>query len=350
MVALRLASLFLAGCIGLCGQTPTYVGARICGQCHPAEFRKQSATGHSRALFRATEHPLAKVFLPKTPLRRNPDFEFRYALDKRGILVRVSSPAGAVVLPLEWAFGAGDQAVTFVSRLGPSSYLEHYFTYYSSDKKMSVTPGQEALTALGPMDAAGFVHKDLDAAECFQCHSTGPVDISGGDFQPHETGVQCEACHGPGSAHQSAKGKGAIRNPRYLPPVELNDACGRCHRLPPSAGAKSDWENPWNVRFQPVYLSQSACFQNSGGRLTCLSCHAAHENVRRSDPAYYNAVCSSCHSRPHREEETKMDCIGCHMPRVSPRPALRFTNHWIGAYGSGNLKPGNLKTNLAAGN
>jgi len=341
---MRLAGLIALCSIGTWAQSSEYIGAAACGRCHPSEFRLQSATGHAHSLFPAAQHPLAKALAPKIPLRRKPDYEFRYALERRGFLVRVSGSAGAVVLPLEWAFGSGHLAVTFVSRLGPSSYLEHYFSYYSATGAMGVTPGQEAIEAVSPMDAAGFVHKDLDAAACFQCHSTGPVDISGGDFQPNELGVNCEACHGPGREHQRTGGKAPIRNPRNLSAIELNDACGRCHRLPPSAGSRFDWANPWNVRFEPVYLSQSACFKKSGGELSCLSCHVSHEALRKNDPAFYNSVCASCHAAAH-SNSNRTDCVGCHMPRVSPRPPLWFTNHWIGAYGSSKLKPP-----LAAGN
>jgi hypothetical protein len=161
---------------------------------------------------------------------------------------------------------------------------------------------------------------------------------SAGEFKPNERGVNCEACHGPGQEHRRAGGKAAIRNPRNLSAIELNDACGRCHRHPPSDAARFDWDNPWNVRFGPVYLNQSACFKRSGGRLSCLSCHASHKALRKNDPVFYNGVCSSCHVAAHRNSN-KTDCIGCHMPRVLPRPPLWFTNHWIGAYGSTKLKP-----------
>ena len=46
------------------------------------------------------------------PLRRLPDYDFRFVLEDRGLLLRVAGTR-AIVLPVEWAFGAGDQAVTF---------------------------------------------------------------------------------------------------------------------------------------------------------------------------------------------------------------------------------------------
>ena len=109
----------------------------------------------------------------------------------------------------------------------------------------------------------------------------------------------------------------------------MNDLCGKCHRLPPAAGAAFDWGNPWNVRFEPAYLSRSACFRKSQGRLSCLTCHEAHDGLRRDDTAYYNGKCTACHAAAHKDA-TMTDCVRCHMPRVSPRAPLAFVNHWIG--------------------
>ena len=333
MRAFALAALTLASL-----DAQTYAGADACGKCHPAELQRQSASEHARALYPAARHPLATRFQTTAALRRSPAFDFRFILEPRGLLLRVASADQAVVLPVEWAFGAGDQAVTFVSRAGPGQYLEFYFSYFSSTGAMGITPGQEGIEVRRLADAAGFVHRDLDALQCFQCHSTGPVDISGGAFHPHETGVRCEACHGPGGEHQRAAGKAPIRNPRQLSAVALNDLCGKCHRLPPAAGASFDWNNPWNVRFEPAYLSQSACFRKSKDRLTCLSCHSPHDPLRRDDPASYNRVCAGCHTAAHTDS-ARTDCIDCHMPRVSPRAPLRFTNHWIGVFATGRIVP-----------
>jgi hypothetical protein len=322
----------------IAARAETYVGANACAKCHPEQFRRQSATGHARSLYAATQHPLLAEFTPRAPLRRDPDFEFRFALDRRGLLVRVATRDRAIVLPIEWAFGAGEQAVTFVSRLDDTSYLEHYFSFYTKTREMGITPGQEAAPAGYLGDAAGRSHSILDIAGCFSCHSTGPVQIGGGDVRPNENGVRCEACHGPGEEHQRTLGRAPIRNPRQLPAAELNDACGRCHRLPVAPGSKFEWDNAWNVRFQPTYLSQSACFLNSGGKLSCLSCHTGHEAARRDAPGYYNGVCVSCHASsriPNHTDANRVNCIGCHMPRVSPRAPLWFTNHWIGIYRPG---------------
>lgn len=132
---------FIFLCSVAAAAAETYAGAAACAECHPEEGGRPS--------------PLLADLTPHAPRRRAPDFEFRFALDPRGLLVRVAAPGRATVLPIEWAFGAGDQAVTFVSRLDAGSYLEHYFSFYSKTGKMGVTPGQEAIPAQRLIDAAG---------------------------------------------------------------------------------------------------------------------------------------------------------------------------------------------------
>ncbi|MGH9659007.1 MAG: multiheme c-type cytochrome, partial [Bryobacteraceae bacterium] len=178
----------------------------------------------------------------------------------------------------------------------------------------------------------GLLYKTLDPQAgilgCFECHSTGPVRDTQSGLEPGESGVQCEACHGAASAHVASAGKQKLSIPR----ADLNNFCGRCHRPPASDPASIDWSFAWNVRHQPVYLSQSQCFKKSGGALTCLTCHDAHA------PRLARDACAGCHASTPRACGPR--CVNCHMPAVSPEPPLRFTNHWIGVYSGGaKLRP-----------
>jgi hypothetical protein len=112
----------------------------------------------------------------------------------------------------------------------------------------------------------------------------------------------------------------------------INDLCGACHRMPAPPGVATDWSEPWNVRHQPVYLAESECFNRSRGKLSCLTCHDPHAPLEEASTVY-NAKCATCHSSAHAQAKT--NCLDCHMPKVSPRAPLRFTNHWIGVYRAG---------------
>jgi len=312
-----------------------FVGAAACGKCHRAQFTSQSKTAHALALSRAAEHPLRSSWpLESTEARRAGKFRLRFD----GLSLRVDDGADVLAVPMEWAFGAGYQEVTFVSRGDSRAYIELYLSYFSKIKAFAPTPGHADLRPANLAEAAGLFYKIGDPVAgidgCFECHSTGGLK----DLTPGENGVRCEACHGPGAKHAESGGKSPVVNPRRMTASALNDYCGRCHRPPASDPAKVDWNYPWNVRHQPVYLSQSACFVKSAGRLSCLTCHGPHEPLQTS-AAYYDRQCAGCH-KTRSAACGPRDCAGCHMPRVSTVPPLTFTNHWIGIYrGGSGLKP-----------
>ena len=315
-----------------------YVGAEACRPCHTAEFAGQSQSAHAAALSRVS--PRASFTggkLSRPPYR----YEILHGTD--GFRVNIDSGADLMDLPLEWAFGAGRQAVTFVTRVNQDWYVEHYASWYAATKSYGPTPGQGDLHPKNMQEAAGVLYKISDPQfgiqGCFECHSTGPATFDQkGEAGIHEPGVRCESCHGPGSQHAADPAHHKLTNPAQLSATKLNDFCGRCHRMPAARNVNIDWNYPWNVRHQPVYLSQSRCFLESAGKLSCLTCHGAHEPATAKPVTFFNGKCLQCHSGCAVKSRT--NCIDCHMPLVSPQSPLRFTNHWIGIYRTGaKLKP-----------
>lgn len=276
-----------------------YTGSSVCGKCHPKQYSEQSKSGHARSLSPARDHALADRF-----------------------------PADAG----EWAFGAGDQAVTFVSRLDDQFYIEHGLSYYAQSKSMRLTPGHSS--------KAGVRYRTFDPEaailRCFSCHSTGPLRLEPGSrVTPSEPGVRCETCHGPGASHAQSQGKASIQNPKQMTAAEVNDLCGACHRKI-STEEHTNWNEPWNVRHQPLYLAQSRCYLESEGKLSCFTCHAPHSAVSRS-AGEYSRQCMSCHEGVQHKAAVEGACATCHMPAVKLGEDLRFANHWIGVYEPGKL-------------
>jgi hypothetical protein len=307
----------------------TYVGAEACRRCHASQFKSQAASAHAGALSRVSEHSE----LPAGKLTRGT--KYRYEIS--GMQVRIGDGTDLMELPLEWAFGAGRQATTFVTRVNSQWYVEHYASLYRATNSYGPTPGQETLHPKAMQEAAGVLYRisdpQLGIKACFECHSTGPVAFdTNGDAKIQELGVRCESCHGPGSGHVADPAKQKLNIP-----VQLNDFCGRCHRPPAAKGVTIDWNYAWNVRHQPVYLSQSRCFLKSDN-LSCLTCHDPHEAAAARPVAYFNDKCHQCHEGCATTSRT--NCVDCHMPLVTPQAPLRFTNHWIGIYRSGaGLRP-----------
>ena len=325
-----------------------YVGAETCGTCHAEQLESQSTSGHANSLSVAGEHRLAASFVPSERLARPPGLNYTYHADGQGIRVDVTDRSQQAGLRLEWAFGAGAQAVTFVGQAAEDRYVEHHFSYYSLTNSFAPTPGHRDRPAETLEDALGVYYETFGAEptimRCFQCHSTGPLALTEGfALDPHEPGVRCEACHGAGRRHVEAVQAGdasavreAIGNPRRLAGDELLEFCGACHRPPTSSGEVLDWSDPWNVRHQPVYLSQSACYRSSERTLLCMNCHEPHAPLRQGLEKY-DGQCLKCHgaTAPPAEicrQAPARACASCHMPIVTPQPSLHFTNHWIGIY------------------
>jgi len=332
-------------------ETGQYVGAKVCGSCHPSQFSRQTQSAHASALSRSVDHPLASTFPTGLGLRRSPNYRFEFLHSAGEFRTRILDATDVMDLPMEWAFGAGRQAVTFVTKVNKDWYVEHYSSYYSAVHSWGPTPGQSAIRPTSLAVAAGLLYKTTDPATgiagCFECHSTGPVTFSAdGAVQLTELAVRCEDCHGPGAAHVKRPTPNNIQNPKNLSAASLIEFCGRCHRPPAAKGQHIDWTVSWNVRHQPVYLNESACFRKSDGALSCLTCHDPHEAADKKPAAFYNHLCVGCHSssapppKPVCQRQTVANCIDCHMPKVSPQSPLQFTNHWIGVYGPGaKLKP-----------
>ncbi len=326
-----------------------YLGAGVCGSCHAEQFASQSASGHALSLARVADHRLAALFVPAGSLARAGGAEYSYRTDHTGLHVEVAVGGEQLGLRLEWAFGAGEQAVTFVGHPDKDRYVEHHFSYYAPTESLATTPGHRDVPARGPEDALGVYYPTFGPEpaimRCFQCHSTGPLALGDDGFslQPRELGIRCEACHGPGRRHVEAIASGdleqaraAVDNPARLGGGELLQFCGACHRPPASTGEVIDWSDPWNVRHQPVYLSRSACVQPSGQALACMRCHDPHQPLSR-EAARDDGRCLDCHADRTPpvaicRQASGLACASCHMPSVKPQGNLRFTNHWIGIY------------------
>jgi hypothetical protein len=101
------------------------------------------------------EHPLADRFTPSATLQRPPNFHFRFGRTPQGIQVQADDSKYLTKLPVDWAFGAGRHAVTFVGKASDELYIEHSFTYYADSQSFDITPQHEGLPAKTLHEAMG---------------------------------------------------------------------------------------------------------------------------------------------------------------------------------------------------
>jgi hypothetical protein len=314
------------------GQNP-YVGAAACASCHPQQVRKQAGTHHANALQAAASSPFPKYLIDRQ-VRERSGTRFDYRMnDKNGLEVVVSQEQKTNVARIEWVFGAGALALTPVGK-DDDGYFEHRVSWYSASQRPGMTLGHDPNRPPTPQAALGRRPKAEEITRCFGCHAAG-VRPALGKGSPNldwiQPGVQCERCHGPGRDHVQTPSRTNISG-NHAPDAKTQVAfCAQCHRAPEqSLGTTPERADPMLVRFAPVGLSASRCFQASG-RLTCLTCHDPHEDARQ-DAAFYSAVCQTCHQQPKHPEAcafVKTDCLSCHMPKRTPVQDLTFTDHRI---------------------
>lgn len=323
-----------------------YVGSKACGECHPGEYAHHSRSGHARTLRPAAARSLARrldgrsVDDPEVP-----GVVWRYALRDGQLTAERSESGRAERFFLEYAFGSGRHATTFVSLLDRGSRhpraFEHRLSVFAHSDAPGLTPGQSLRGHASGNTPGGRVHTADDTLKCFGCHTTttsdrGPEELDVGAMIPN---VSCERCHGPGRAHVEAARHGAESEQLALPlgpgretAAEQIERCGACHRLPEMVRPGSiRTDNPVLVRHQTVGLVQSACYTRSQDALRCTTCHDPHARVSTDRPAY-EATCLSCHRSPSQAVcpvSPRSGCLDCHMPRRDVARGMMMADHWI---------------------
>jgi hypothetical protein len=266
----------------------TYVGAEKCKTCHPDKYEDWKKSGHPYKLMTPEE---AKMIRPEIPLPEGYTWDdILYVLGGWGWKSRYIGKDGFIITrtkdgqPLEknqynWETGT-------------------WSAYHSGEDKKY---------------------------DCTKCHNTGstydenhmnlPGIVGNWTFR----GVQCEACHGPGSEHIArggGKGVAIIVN-------ESAEFCGLCHvrgtsDKPPASGGF--------IRHHEQYQE----LKNSGGmaNLKCVTCHDPHKPVHKgatNDVEGYGIIkqCEDCHADVAEEfegsemQEAGVRCIDCHMPKAA---------------------------------
>jgi len=287
------------------------VSAEQCSICHAREATAHASSAHAAALQPVLQSRFYQA-LPNRPIGEARD-GFLLTYERQGESVQVTAQRGgeAASALIQWIFGAGRRAETPVALRGPV-FIEHRISYYSEGDRFDLTMGHAAGISRSAGQALGRAQSRDVIEQCFGCHSTGGIPPAK-SFQP---GVQCESCHAGALDHSNHHGP--VQNPGRLKPKALVAFCASCHR----SEVEGNPGDPINVRYQVVRLSRSKCFQT--GKLSCLTCHDAHADVRK-DTANYRSRCLECHP----DQQDRGDCISCHMPRVSVTPRLVFTDHYI---------------------
>lgn len=325
------------------GDSNAYASSESCRACHAAIVEEQLASNHARTVRDLSrEAPLAPFDTGQPVL--DPLTGARYVMNRskrKRPQIELTIGNDSVRQELAYEFGSGAHAMGYLTRVDAGEWVDARLNYYTEIHGWDFTSSQDKPSAYLTKQPLGRPQTEAKAGECFSCHST-VVRVSGKGVTPdgrqvrlrpeHSAlGVTCESCHGPRAAHVKQMRAGTKSEPApRLTADEINAICGRCHGL-----TNVNPAHPVIARFQPWGLSQSRCFRESAGRLTCLTCHDPHQNAAR-DASFYEAKCLSCHSGGASPAKTvcpvnpKAGCIPCHMPEDSHSMLhIRFYDHRI---------------------
>lgn len=324
------------------GQESAYVGSEACKGCHAEIFRAHARSTHASTLHRV-EGVARAAFQTPQRLRdpsRGVTYGFRTQDGKPLFTARHPSIPEALELAPDYVFGSGKIGMTYLVRRG-DRFLEARASYYPSARRWAWTPGQRQMGEhpLGrPLDPAV-------ATRCFLCHTTVLVQQEGRlDLERSRFNVRCERCHGPARDHVAAEtrhaGTAAIPGHRAASAETIMRLCGECHSAPSPVPENLLERIPNAPRFAAPNLAASRCFRESGGRLSCLTCHDPHAPTSH-DLAAYDRKCAACHAAAHPDRPCPTGkttgCVSCHMPlKTVPFPIDRkFRTHLIKIYRDG---------------
>ncbi len=266
----------------------TYAGADECKACHIEKYNDWITSGHPY-----------KIMTPDEALQLRPDLPMPDGYTKDDILYVIGS----------WGWKA--------RYIGNDGYI---ITKTGADRNVDGSNQYNIATGEWVDYHAG----EEVQYNCQRCHNTGASydtenELPGIDGTWEFNGVQCEACHGPGSVH--------IEQGGTKDTIIVNTSasqCGLCHRrgadddkIPASGGF---------IKHHEQYLNFLAAGKMSV--LDCVDCHDPHKPVYAgaTNPVAGAGIrkdCDECHAAAAKTyEESVMGlagvkCIDCHMARVA---------------------------------
>ncbi|HEX6384358.1 MAG TPA: multiheme c-type cytochrome [Anaerolineae bacterium] len=285
---------------GLSYQPPTFIGSEACAECHGGIYDLYINSGHAWTLNEVIDG-------------RPPDYPFS---------IVEAPPGGYTWDDISYVVGGYQRKALFLDQEG------YIITGADADAMTQYNLENHLLDR--DAEWVNYHAGESDVPYSFgRYHTTGYSargnELSGVNGTWALPGVQCEACHGPGSLH-------ANHPISYGMEVDQDaQSCGACH----VDGAFAQAE-PADGFIQHDDFG-GELFKSLHTLTDCVVCHDPHAGVqqlREARQPVTQTACQSCHFDPARYEKVaiheriSLQCADCHMPRLildATGDAERFT-------------------------
>lgn len=291
---------------------PHYIGKAACVSCHSALIESHELHGHSQAM-----QSLQGV-APAYP----------EAATDAGV---PAPPPSLAWSDVSYVLGGYSKAANFINGSGHLLFADPLMPNTFQQPLAYRIP----LLALGKSDGAyvpadpGMLFEQAFTFGCFRCHVTGPsaAESNGGRRQDGragiggtwaEAGVQCEACHGPGSVHVSNPAASNIVIDASV------SACGQCHAQPGNAAGLAVDDEQFIIGYQQV----GEVLASPHASFSCALCHNPHASTIHDRDNGLRNTCTTCHAGHNMaghggkifvqgDYVERLSCESCHMPFAS---------------------------------
>ncbi|MBI5254153.1 MAG: hypothetical protein HY930_07165 [Euryarchaeota archaeon] len=277
--------------VALPAPNATYVGSDACKTCHSKIYEDFKTSGHPYKIMTPSE---ARALRPNLPLPEGYAWDdITYVIGSWGWKARFMGKDGYIITKV----GANRD------KNGSNQYnLE-------TGKWSDYSPGAKKVY------------------DCTGCHNTGSKygnktqgNLPGIKGTWEFNGVECEACHGPGSEHVAKGGGKGVA-------INRDDSallCGNCHRR-----GTDDTKIPASGGFIQHHEQYLEFLASPHKNLKCVACHDPHKGTFKgaTNPKGaengIKAGCETCHSGVKADftgskmQKVGVKCVDCHMPEAT---------------------------------
>lgn len=277
-----------AGADGLSYAPPTFVGSEACAECHQDLYDVFIQSGHAWNQTAVVDGQPPQF--PFTEIPNPPDGytweDISYVIGGYNWKAQFVDANGYLIT------GADANATTQYNLLNENLDMgDDWVAYHAGESNLSYN--------------------------CGSCHTTGYTLSGNQDGLPGLTGtwafsgVQCEECHGPGSAHANHPLSVGMEVDRDA------ESCNDCH------GRNDVVQVMGSDGFIQHQDSYPDLFPGKHAVIDCVVCHDPHSGVmqlQKTDVATVQVPCESCHydqvqvQNNTRHVRLGVDCVDCHMP------------------------------------